>query len=115
MKRADILSRIIELVKQKRVNGKLNLLSADYPYYKIERSLFIRDGKLYCKLYYCHPNIATSVHCTTYHERDLSKFKLAAILYEIGDEKDRSSVVNDVTLQDYAYINNKLGITFKKK
>lgn len=115
MKRADILSRIIELVKQKRVNGKLDLLSNDYPDYKIERSLFIRGGKLYCKLYYCHPKNATSVHCTTYPESDIRKFKLAAILYEIGDEKDRSLVINDVTLQDCAYINNKLGITFKKK
>ena len=112
MKRADILSRIIELVKQKRVNGKLNLFSDELPDYKIERSLFIRGGKLY----YCHKQILTSnIWCTTYHERDIRKFKLAAILYEIGDEKDRSSVVNDITLQDYAYINNKLGIQFKKK
>lgn len=111
MKRADILSRIIELVRQKRVNGKLDLLSDDSPYYKIERSLFIRGGKLY----YCYSKKATSIWNTTCHERELRKFKLAAILYEIGDEKDRSSVVNDVSLQDYAYINNKLGISFKKK
>ena len=111
MKRADILSRIIELVKQKRVNGKLDLISDYCLGYKIERSLFIRGGKLY----YCHKQILTSnIWCTTYHERDIRKFKLAAILYEIGDEKDRSSVVNDVTLQDYAHINNKLGIQFKK-
>lgn len=115
MKRADILSRIIELVSQKRVNGKLDLLSDDYPDYKIERSLFIRGGKLY----YCCTKNATSIWSATwsatYHERNIMKYKLAAILYEIGDEKDRSSVVNDVTLQDYAYINNKLGIPFKKK
>lgn len=111
MKRAEILSRIIELVKQKRVNGKLDLLSDDCPYYKIERSLFIRGGKLY----YCYSKKATSIWNTTYHERDIRKSKLAAILYEIGNETDRSSVVNDVTLQDYAYINNKLGIPFKKK
>jgi len=111
MKRAEILSRIIELVKQKRVNGKLDLLSDDCPYYKIERSLFIRGGKLY----YCYSKKATSIWSNTYHERDIRKSKLAAILYEIGNETDRSSVVNDVTLQDYAYINNKLGIPFKKK
>lgn len=111
MKRADILSRIIELVKQKRVNGKLDLFSDDYPDYKIERSLFIRGGKLY----YCYSkNTTTSVCWTTYHEKDIRKFKLAAILYEIGDEKDRSSVVNNVTLQDYAYINNKLRCYYKK-
>jgi len=114
MKRADIISRIIELVRQKIVNGKLDLLSYDYPNYKIERSLFINGGKLY--LYYCYSKNAISVSaCTTYSEREIRKFKLAAILYEIGDEKDRSSVVNDVELQDYAYINNKLGITFKRK
>jgi hypothetical protein len=107
MKRADILSRIIELVRQKRVNGKLDLLSDDYPDYKIERSLFIRGGKLY----YCCTNNSTSAWSATYHEKEIRKFKLAAILYEIGDEKDRSSVVNDVTLQDYAYINNKLKLT----
>jgi len=111
MKRADIISRIIELVRQKRVNGKLDLLSDDYSHYKIERSLFIRGGKLY----YCCTNNSTSAWSATYHEKEIRKFKLAAILYEIGDEKDRSSVVNDVTLQDYAYINNKLGIPFKKK
>ena len=111
LKRADILSRIIELVRQKRVNGKLDLLSDDYPDYKIERSLFIRGGKLY----YCYTKRATSIWNTTYHEREIRKYRLAAILYEIGDEKDRSSVVNDVTLQDYAYINNKLGIPFKKE
>ena len=112
MKRADILSRIIELVKQKRVNGKLDLLSDDYPDYKIYRSLFIRGGKLY----YCSSNKETnSIWNTTYHERDIRKSKLAAILYEIGDEEDRSSVVNDVELQDYEYINNKLGIPFKKE
>ena len=111
MKRADILSRIIELVRQKRVNGKLDLLSDDLPDYKIERSLFIRGGKLY----YCCTKRTTSIYNTAYHERELRKFQLAAILYEIGDEKDRSSVVNDVALQDYAYINNKLGIQFKKK
>ena len=112
MKKADILSRIIELVRQKRVNGKLDLLSNDYPDYKIERSLFIRGGKLY----YCYTwKRATNSWNFTYHEREIRKFKLAAILYEIGDEKDRSSVVNDVALQDYAYINNKLGISFKKK
>ena len=103
MKRADIISRIIELVRQKSVNGKLDLLSDDYPNFKIERSLFIRGGKLY----YRSSNNAISV---TYHEKDIRKFKLAAILYEIGDEKDRSSVVNDMAFQDYAYINNKLGI-----
>ena len=111
MKRAEIISRIIELVKQKRVNGKLDLLSDDCPDYKIERSLFIRGGKLY----YCYSKKATSIWNITYHERDIRKPKLAAILYEIGNETDRSSVVNDVTLQDYAYINNKLGIPFKKK
>ena len=111
MKRADILSRIIELVKQNKVNGKLNLFSDELPDYKIERSLFIRCGKLY----YCNTQISTSnIWCTTYHERDIRKFKLAAILYEIGDEKDRSSVVNNITLQDYAHINNKLGTLFKK-
>ena len=111
MKRADILSRIIELVKQKRVNGKLNLFSDELPDYKIERSLFIRCGKLY----YCNTQISTSnIGCTTYHERDIRKSKLAAILYEIGDEEDRSSVVNNITLQDYAHINNKLGTLFKK-
>lgn len=108
MKRADILSRIIELVKQKRVNGKLDLLSDDYPDYKIERSLFIRGGKLY----YCISKTDKN-GIWTYQQKDkeIRKFKLAAILYEIGDEKDRSSVVNDVTLQDYAYINNKLKVT----
>ena len=111
MKRADIISRIIELVKQKRVNGKLDLLSDEYPYYKIERSLFIRGDKLY----YCLKTTINGIYSNTYHERYIRKLKLAAILYEIGDEKDRSSVVNDVTLQDYAYINNKLGIPFKKK
>ena len=112
MKRADILLRIIELVKQNRVNGKLNLFSDELPDYKIERLLFIRCGKLY----YCNTQISTSnIWCTTYHERDIRKSKLAAILYEIGDEEDRSSVVNDVELQDYEYINNRLGIQFKKK
>ena len=67
------------------------------------------------KLYYCFKKITTNIWNHTYQERDISKLKLAAILYEIGDEKDRSSVVNDITLQDYAYINNKLGIQFKKK
>ena len=67
------------------------------------------------KLYYCFKKITTNIWNNTYQERDISKLKLAAILYEIGDEKDRSSVVNDITLQDYAYINNKLGIQFKKK
>ena len=111
MKRADILSRIIELVKQKRVNGKLDLISDYCLGYKVERSLFIRGGKLY----YCHKQILTNnIWCTTYHERDIRKFKLAAILYEIGDEEDRSSVVNDVALQDYEYINNRLRIQFKK-
>lgn len=112
MKRADILSRIIELVRQKRVNGKLDLLSDDYPDYKIERSLFIRGGKLY----YCLSEIdKNGIWTYQKKEREILKFKLAAILYEIGNETDRSSVVNDVTLQDYAYINNKLGIPFKKK
>lgn len=59
--------------------------------------------------------ITTNIWNNTYQERDISKLKLAAILYEIGDEKDRSSVVKDITLQDYAYINNRLGIQFKKK
>ena len=112
MKRADILSRIIELVRQKRVNGKLDLLSDDYPDYKIERLLFIRGGKLY---YCCSNKKTNSIWTITCHERKIRKYRLAAILYEIGDEKDRSSVVNDVPLQDYAYINNKLGIQFKKK
>ena len=111
MKRSEIISRIIELVRQKRVNGKLDLLSYDYPDYKIERLLFMRGGKLY----YCFKKITTNIWNHTYQERDISKLKLAAILYEIGNEKDRSSVVNDITLQDYAYINNKLGIQFKKK
>jgi hypothetical protein len=104
MKRADILSRIIELVKQKEVNGKLDLLSDDYPDYKIDRSIFVRDGKLY---YCCTKN---DIRKVTYPERNIRKFKLAAILYEIGDEKDRSNVVNDMASLDYAYINNKLGI-----
>lgn len=112
MKRADILSRIIELVKQKRVNGKLDLLSADYPDYKIDKSIFIRGGKLYYRISETDKN---GIWTYQQKDREIRKFKLAAILYEIGDEKDRSSVVNDVTLQDYAYINNKLGITFKKK
>ena len=111
MKRADIISRIIELVRQKRVNGELDLLSYDYPDYKVERSLSIRGGKLY----YCYSEKATRIWNTTYHEREIMKSKLAAILYEIGDEKDRSNVVNDVALHDYAYINNRLGIPFKKK
>ena len=110
MKRADILSRIIELVRQKGVNDKLDLLSYNYINDKIERSIFIRGGKLY----YCS-KIEAINYCTTYHEKKISKFKLAAILYEIGDENDRSSVVNDITFQDYAYINNKLGIPFKTK
>ena len=42
MKRSEIISRIIDLVRQKRVNGKLDLLSYDYPDYKIERLLFMR-------------------------------------------------------------------------
>ena len=112
MKRADILLRIIELVKQNRVNGKLNLFSDELPDYKIERLLFIRCGKLH----YCNTQISTSnIWCTTYHERDIRKSKLAAILYEIEDEEDRSSVGNDVALQDYEYINNRLEIQFKKK
>ena len=110
MKRADILSRIIELVRQKRVNGKLDLLSDDYPDCKIERSLFIRGGKLY----YCtsgtdHKGIWTYQK----KDREILKYKLAAILYEIGNEKDRSDVRNDVLLSDYAYLNNKLGIVEK--
>ena len=104
MKRADIISRIIELVKQKSVDNKLDLLSDDYPDYKIDRSIFVRDGKLY---YCCTKN---DIRKVTYHERNIRKFKLAAFLYEIGDEKDRSNVVNDITSLDYAYINNKLGI-----
>ena len=112
MKKADILSRIIELVRQKGVNGKLDLLSDDYPDYKIKRSLFIRGGKLY----YCiNQTDNNGLWVDQKKDREIRKFKLAAILYEIGDEKDRSSVVNDVTLQDYVYINNKLGIPIKKK
>jgi hypothetical protein len=107
MKRADILSRIIELVRQKRVNGKLDLLSDDYPDYKIERLLFISGGELY----YCCK--ATNGICITCPERKIRKYRLAAILYEIGDEKDRSDVRNDVLLSDYAYLNNKLGIVEK--
>ena len=103
LKRSEIISRITELVRQKRVNGKLDLLSYDYPDYKIERLLFMRGGKLY----YCFKKITTNIWNNTYQEREISKLKL--------DEKDRSSVVNDITLQDYAYINNKLGIQFKKK
>ena len=110
MKRADILSRIIELVRQKRVNGKLDLLSDDYPDCKIERSLFIRGGKLY---YCCSNKKTNSVWNITCHERNIRKYRLAAILYEIGDEKDRSDVKNDVLLSDYAYLNNKLGIVEK--
>ena len=111
MKRADILSRIIELVRQKRVNGKLDLISDDYPDKRIERTIFIRGGKLH----YCiTENDSNRSWSHSIKNREIRKFKLAAILYEIGDEKDRSSVVNDVTLQDYAYINNKLGIQYKK-
>ena len=111
MKRADILSRIIELVRQKRVNGKLDLLSDDYPDCKIERSLFIRGGKLY----YCCTSETDNKGIWSYQQKDreIRKFTLAAILYEIGDEKDRSDVRNDVLLSDYAYLNNKLGIIEK--
>jgi hypothetical protein len=110
MKRADILSRIIELVRQKRVNGKLDLLSDDYPDYKIERSLFIRCGKLYYCLSETDKN---GIWTYQKKEREILKYKLAAILYEIGDEKDRSDVRNDVLLSDYAYLNNRLGIVEK--
>ena len=110
MKRADILSRIIELVRQKRVNGKLDLLSDDYPDCKIERSIFIRGGKLY---YCCSNKETNSIWTITCHERNIRKYRLAAILYEIGYEKDRSDVRNDVLLSDYAYLNNKLGIVEK--
>lgn len=110
MKRADILSRIIELVRQKRVNGKLDLLSDDCPDYKIERSLFIRGGKLYYCLSETDKN---GIWTYQKKEREILKYKLAAILYEIGDEKDRSDVRNDVLLSDYAYLNNKLGIVEK--
>lgn len=45
--------------------------------------------------------------------RNIRKYRLVAILYEIGYEKDRSDVRNDVLLSDYAYLNNKLGIVEK--
>ena len=111
MKRSDILSRVIELVRQKRVNGKLDLLSDDYPDKSIERILFISEGKLH----YCiSENDSKGSWSQSIKDREIPKYKLAAFLYEIGTKKDRSSVVNDVTLQDYAHINNKLGALFKK-
>lgn len=54
-----------------------------------------------------------SIWNITCHERKIRKYRLAAILYEIGDEKDRSDVRDDVLLSDYAYLNNKLGIVEK--
>lgn len=110
MKRADILSRVIELVREKRVNGKLKLISDDYPDKRIERILFIHGGKLY----YCiSENDSRGSWTHSVKDREILKPTLAAILYEIGTEKDRSDVVNDVTLPAYAYINNKLGLTKK--
>lgn len=45
MKRSDILSRIIELVRQKRVNGKLDLISDDYPDKRIECTFsFVKEN-----------------------------------------------------------------------
>ena len=38
----------------------------------------------------------------------IPKFTLAAILYEIGNDNDRTNVTPCMTMRDYAYIKNKL-------
>jgi hypothetical protein len=106
MKRSEIISRIKEIVREKRTNGVLNMIDDHYaPDGFRKKILYIRNGKLYLVYSYTDYNKSVS---ETYSERQIYKFKLAAILYEIGNEKDRSLVRDDVIMQDYAYLLNKL-------
>lgn len=106
MKRQEIIDRIKEIVREKRTNGVLNLISKDGK----ERSLYIRNDKIFYVCSYHEDNCTGS---ETYPERNIYKFALAAILFEIGNDADRKNVRDDMTMQDYAYLINKLGIVYK--
>jgi hypothetical protein len=112
MKKSDIISRIKEIVREKRTNGVLELLDEQIdPKTYIKKSLYIRGDKLYYIRSYRENNNSIS---ETYPEKRIYKFKLAAILFEIGDDNDRSLVKNDMLMSDFAYLINKLGIVKQK-
>ena len=111
MRKTEIISRIKDIVRDKRTNGELKLMS--YPDQNrnnselSERSLWIRNDHLYYTINIHKGNVSSA-----YNYKDVYMYKhtLAAILFEIGTPEDRSLVKESMALQDYAVLSNRLGL-----
>ncbi len=92
MTRTEIILRIIEIAG---IESKIELMN----YGTVRRMLTIDGMKI---KYQEGSKSATNSY--------IPKFTLAAILYEIGNDNDRTNVIPYMTMRDYAYIKNKLNL-----
>ena len=97
MRKSDIIKRITEIVDAKSDNGILDLLLLPGG---INRSILVSDDGQH---YYVYKVGKIKLD-------DLHKHLLSSILFEIGNDHDRSSVKESMSLDAYLWLSDKLGL-----